>query len=341
MKLVWHVSHLEESDWFRYILHDFIGEELTDLEFTCLEDDCIHVVSGNVTPLASLNPYFEACRLRSRRMVLLHASDEWFSGGYALYRHFDLVIRTHWTRLAVSPGIITIPLGYPNGTRLGAVATPTTARHYVWSFVGAMKASRIEMATALKTAEPNRFVKTAATGDGPKLTKAQFDTLLEDSIFSPCPMGNVMLESWRLYESLERGCIPLIERRRTLDYFRHVFGAHPIPTFTTWGQARLYVNRSLKDRAQLTALQSDLIAWWAGMKQQTRRTVEQALKGRSQREALGRFSERPHNRIPAVHQGLRLLELLQHQSGRSAWRRATKPFGPLARIARDYVSHGR
>jgi hypothetical protein len=274
-------------------------------------------------------------------MVLLHASDEWFSGGYAAYRHFDLVIRTHWTRLAQSPGIITIPLGYPNGTQLSPVTPPVANRRYAWSFVGAMKASRIDMAAALKTVEPNRFVKTAATSDGEKLTKAQFDALLEDSIFSPCPMGNAMLESWRLYESLERGCIPLLERRRTLDYFQHLFGPHPIPDFATWADARRYVDRGLEDREDLSERQAALRAWWAGVKLQTRRSVEAGLGGASQQEALIRFSHLPHNRRPAVHQGLRLLELLQHQSARSAWRRLAKPFGPLSRITRDYVSQDR
>jgi hypothetical protein len=47
--------------------------------------------------------------------MLFHASDEWFSGGYGLYRHFDAVIRNFATSLAKCDGISTIPEGYSNG----------------------------------------------------------------------------------------------------------------------------------------------------------------------------------------------------------------------------------
>lgn len=51
-----------------------------------------------------------------------------------------------------------------------------------------------------------------------------------DSIFSPCPQGNVLLETPRVYEALQCGSIPIVERRLTLDYYKQLLGPHPLPT---------------------------------------------------------------------------------------------------------------
>jgi hypothetical protein len=119
VKLVWHADNLVEVDWLRHVFGNLIEDECTDLELTCFDDDSIHVVSSNWQPLPTYEEYFRECRARCRRLVLFHASDEWFSGGYGLYQHFDAVIRNFATGLARQEGIWTIPEGYANGTRTG------------------------------------------------------------------------------------------------------------------------------------------------------------------------------------------------------------------------------
>ena len=229
MKLIWHADNLLEVDWLRNVLGNLVEEECTDLDLTCFDDDCIHVVSSNWRPLPAYENYFRECRARCRRLVLMHLSDEWFSGGYALYRHFDAVIRNFATDLARHQGIWTIPEGYANGTRTPGSVRPVTERPYVWSFTGEIKASRVDMAEAFAPLKPNFLAGTTSIYQrgGRKLSKAEFDDVLENTVFSPCPMGNVILETWRLYESLELGCIPIIETRATLDYFTGLWGPHP------------------------------------------------------------------------------------------------------------------
>jgi hypothetical protein len=50
--------------------------------------------------------------------------------------------------------------------------------------------------------------------------------LLSETIFAPCPAGWENLDSFRVCEALEAGCIPIVERRPFYDYFRHLFGDH-------------------------------------------------------------------------------------------------------------------
>lgn len=337
MKLVWHAEKLLEVDWIRDMLSGLVTEEATDLDCTSFDDDTIHVVSSNWKPLPAYEAYFAECRSRCRKIVLFHVSDEYFSGGYALYRHFDLVLRNFRTSLATGPGIITVPHGYSNTTRHGWPVKPATARRYSWSFTGEIKASRIDTVAAMQGFGNNLFTSTASIDDkqGRKLSKDEFDTILSETVFSPCPMGNVILETWRLYESLELGCIPLIERRPSLDYYRVLLGEHPIPTFASWREARRFAESLSADPPALLRLQSDIGVWWEAEKARRRAALKAAIEGPSQAAALGRFAALPHNRQPMVHEPLRLVELLRHQSFSSLRRRLMRPGGPLKRITRE------
>jgi hypothetical protein len=337
VKLVWHADNLLEVDWLRHIFRNLIEEECADLELNCFDDDSIHVVSSNWQPLPTYEEYFRECRARCRRLVLFHASDEWFSGGYGLYRHFDAVIRNFATGLARHEGILTIPEGYTNGTRTDRPVRPATERQYVWSFTGEIKASRIDMVSALAGLEPNFLTGTTSIyrNGGKKLSKAEFDDVLENTIFSPCPMGNVILETWRFYESLELGCIPIIETRPFLDYFTDLFGVHPIPSVPNWEAARRYVERALADKSSLLRKQAEIRAWWTAKKAEVQRQVRDAATGPSRQAALRRYGALARNRYPTLHEPMRLAELLRHQTGTSLMRRLKRPGGPLKRIARE------
>ncbi|MGJ4931213.1 hypothetical protein ACQR1I_34140 [Bradyrhizobium sp. HKCCYLS2038] len=337
MKLIWHADNLLEVDWLREMLGELIDQECTDLGLTCFDDDCIHVVSSNWQPLPAYDAYFQECRSRCRNLVLLHTSDEWFSGGYALYRHFDTVIRNFATGLARHDGILTIPEGYANGTKASAALRPATERRHVWSFTGEIKSSRAEMATAFARLTPHFLTGTASIygESGRKLSKPEFDDVLENTVFSPCPMGNAILETWRLYESLELGCIPLVEKRWSLDYFTSLLGPHPIPSFGSWDAACRYAELMLRDRSSLLQKQAEIVGWWTAKKKAVRAEIRQAVTGPSQHLALQRFGALPRNRHPPLHEPLRLLQLLRHQSGVSLLRRIRRPAGPIRRIARE------
>jgi hypothetical protein len=148
-------------------------------------------------------------------------------------------------------------------------------------------------------------------------------------------MGNVILETWRLYESLELGCIPMVETRAALDYFTGLFGRHPIPSFRNWEAARRYAQDELADKSSLLRKQSEIRNWWNSKKQAIRMQVRQAATGPSHHAALRRYGALARNRYPALHEPLRLAELLRHQNRTSLASRLKRPAGPLKRIARE------
>jgi hypothetical protein len=338
MKLIWHADHLSERDWLTFIFGDLVEEEVTDLGLNRFDDNSIHVISSNWAPLASYTGYFQQCRTRCKRIVLVHVSDEWFSGGYQLYRYFDLVIRWNHSWLTRNPGIVTVPLGYFNDT--GSSNVPADQRQYVWSFVGEIKSSRIAMASALDSLTP-KFISPVASVSNPngrRLSKAEFNAVLEDTVFSPCPMGNATIDTSRVYESLEFGCIPLVELRLSLDYYKNLLGPNPLPAFHDWREARQFMERLIRDKSALLAKQTETMDWWKAYKDGLRTEVREAINGASRAQELQRFSGLVRNRFPLVHQPLRIIELLRHQSAGSLWRRLARPSGPLKRILRDSLA---
>jgi hypothetical protein len=107
----------------------------------------------------------------------------------------------------------------------------------------------------------------AANGSGPPGRDVAGELeLLADSVFAPCAMGNVHLESARIYDALEVGAIPIVERRRFLDYFTALFGDHPLPTARSWSEAAEYVRALVADQARLAALHREVVGWWAATK---------------------------------------------------------------------------
>jgi hypothetical protein len=332
MRLVFHATALWEEDWLRYLLGDVVTEEIIDPSMTCFLDDSIHVVSSNVTPLASCRAYFEVLRSRCQHIILVHVSDELFSGGYSMYQYFDQVIRWNHSYLADVEGILTIPLGYPNGT--SQTTRSAHDRPFIWSFVGQIKASRRAMLAAFKTLEPNFFFGTDSffNPTGKKLSKAEFDAKLADSVFSPCPMGNTTIDTCRVYESLEHGAIPIVESRISLNYYANLFGPNPIPVFSSWPEARRFVEQTYADHSRLLALQSEVLGWWEQHKAKVSAEVRAAVLGPSHAAALRQYALKLRNQHTLIHQPLRMVELLRHQTGSSLAQRIAKPAVPLKRI---------
>lgn len=339
MEIIWHVEDCRERDWLRFLLAGSASGETDDYGYGLPVADAIHVVSGNTTPLRDLDGYFARCRRQLGPLILFQLSDEWFSGGYKVYRHFDLVLRTHHTRLADAPGIYTVPLGPPSDTQTISTSTLGSPRRYMWSFVGELKASRFEMLRAMRAVQPHLVVSPGRWDpDLPSLAKTEFDEVLDESAFLPCPMGNAMAETWRLYEGLERGCIPLVERRPFMDYYSNLFGSHPIPTFRSWGQARAYCIQLLNDRAALEWTQRELFTWWQDRKLATRRAVQTRIQDPRYNDSLRRYAARLPNRRRLLYEGLRLGELIRHQSPESLTRRLRNPGGAVRRILRESFS---
>ena len=161
-----------------------------------------------------------------------------------------------------------------------------------------------------------------------RLASSDFSRLLLESMFSPCPMGNVQLECYRPYEALECGSIPIVEKRLTMDYFRELLGDHPMPTVRSWSEARNFLQDMQRRPAEIDALQDRCMSWWEDYKQVYREQVTDFICNRSadsvpvQEPIMSKTYSIP---------GWRVVELLRHHDVSSMIRRIQRQADRLFR----------
>jgi hypothetical protein len=102
--------------------------------------------------------------------------------------------------------------------------------------------------------------------------------LLSETIFAPCPAGAENLDSFRVCEALEAGCIPIVERRPFYDYFRHLLGDHPMLTVTDWSEAPGLIAGLRKDRGALDRRRLACARWWQDYKTSLVVTVRDRIR---------------------------------------------------------------
>lgn len=335
LRLVWMCDKLAEREWIEYLLSDFEVEHVVPQTFPIpLSDQTIYAVSTNVIPLRDLPSCLQGLRPRTGSaggVGLIHLSDEWYGEDYSCYSSFDFVLRTYFSRSLERPGILQLPLGPPGMRPPPGPNVPQTSRRYVWSFCGRLMASRHEMLAVFSGLSPAYVLADQW------LPLHEFQNVLMQSKFVPCAMGNVMLETWRTYEALEAGCIPLLERRTTMDYYRNLLGDHPIPTFSSWREARRFVMRQLETPDDLDSRQAGLLQWWGAAKEGWRKRVAgfvlDGVAGLHRRD-LENFAFLPY----PMRRIWQCSELARHHTSRALLRRAglilSRPFAGQAGAVR-------
>lgn len=107
-------------------------------------------------------------------------------------------------------------------------------------------------------------------------TEAYRDMLL-NSIFALCPKGWWNLDSFRIYEALECGAIPIVEKE-PLDYFSEFYGPHPFLTVANWEEAPALVKNLIDHPEELEQKQKDCYKWWTAYKTKLKHEVADVIK---------------------------------------------------------------
>ncbi|MBY0508730.1 MAG: glycosyltransferase family 47 protein [Rhodospirillaceae bacterium] len=254
-----------ESDWLQTLLGDVVEKSIVDNSWSQIAETMI-VVDNRLVP--EKVSYYRRAFEMGCRVILVHLSDEAFKDDLGAYQYCDGVIRNYRSDLLAGYSKIRfIPLGYKAGfTADAGAAKPAAARKYLWSFAGdAKKLTRGPMLQSMARAGDGFQHLSEGFGSRDALPTDAYRRLMDDSIVVPCPSGWSNLETFRVYEALEAGCIPIVEKRPGFDYFTQLLGPHPMPTVTHWEDAATLVMR-LKAEDGLEPLRQACAAWWATYK---------------------------------------------------------------------------
>ena len=215
---------------------------------------------------------YSKLKLICSKVFLIHLGDE--TGLYDLskiYKNFNYVWRAFCSnRYFGNESISCVPIGYKSGT---AYKKEVVDRKYNWAFVGTPhKSSRHDLLFQLSNIKPSFHYKTKKFNEK-ILEVGEMSEILSSTIFIPCPNGFVHPETYRLYEALECGCIPIVEN--AYKYYDRLFPNNPFFKVNQWSEAKNIINNMSKE--EIKQKQEECNKWWKLYKKQLQQFIKNKI----------------------------------------------------------------
>ena len=228
--------------------------------------------------------YFMKYEDRGFGFKVLHLSDEYVNDPIDFYKYSTCkgVIRNYARSDASGPNVLTIPLGYNrhSESRIDApfVETPSLPfREKVWTFYGTSWKGREDLMRVLQGIGPSssKFYDGWLSKD--QLPELEYISESLNSIFMPCPSG-MNAETFRLYEALENGAIPLVVRSEGDDSLIEMLKSNlAILNIPSWEHAAMLMQNLLNDKQMLEMYRNQLLGQWAQWKLKLKQQVSVIL----------------------------------------------------------------
>lgn len=144
-----------------------------------------------------------------------------------------------------------------------------------WFYSGQVTHERRKQCVeSLKDVPGGEFIETAGFTQG--LPHEEYYAALSAAKVAPCPSGPETPDTFRLYEALELGCVPLADdltpkSDKPTNYWTDMYGDVPFPVIHDWADAPGYIE-NLRDR--YPTVNNRVFAWW----QQEKRKIAYALR---------------------------------------------------------------
>lgn len=284
VNVVWQLDRLQawEDDWITSLLDGLKIEIIDDGKFQVQKNNAIIVVSADQEK--RLVGYMQRLKERGYKFGIIILNDENYISSTDYYHYPLFIFKNYWHKKYDSfDHVHCFMLGYKSGfNRVKTQAIkPVDQRAYDWSFAGQIVRkftdeekknkyhnSRIEMIRYMREID-NFFLHGIYGWNSAKsLPVAEYKDIMLNSIFVPCPRGHWNLDSYRLSEALECGCIPIVETE-PIDYFHKFLGQHPFICVSDWSQAVTQVNALLENCQALQERANACHEWWKDYKKKT------------------------------------------------------------------------
>lgn len=201
---------------------------------------------GRIVPVIVFNhsmdyiTVFKRFESANRSFIAIHLSDETLGDDFSFYSFASCkhVFRNYYHPIASElPNVTTFGLGYRSKIKSHEYIRARVPEYYNWCFAG-----NIHNTARLNFIIP--FFKTVpyfyhATMDGfcssGALSLNDYRRSMMESKFALCPPGQGNIDTFRLYEALELGCIPVaysMSEHQPYDYWKRLFRCERIPFIT-------------------------------------------------------------------------------------------------------------
>lgn len=216
------------------------------------------------------------------KITLLHLSDEFGADDITIYSSPSVkqVIRTYWRPDLPLYGnkVCVIPLGYTKGhDNPKPVLNSFGDREHVWAFAGSMdRPGRQAGLSVLDAVKPCKKLTKERWGQPNPIQGGDYVRMLEHAKFVPCFRGTKSLESFRFYEALESGAIPIYvpsESSGCKDEYRELFGQHPFLGFPSWEKAAELLPKLANQTEIMEKHRVSAFDWWVNKKKQVKEQI--------------------------------------------------------------------
>lgn len=247
-------------------------EEFNNIDKTTLEESEILIYYSVGNEIIE-NEIFAFLRKLDKEYILVQLSDETLIAQSYEFKNAKIIFRSYFNPNKSSRNIITIPVGYQTGY-FQEKEVETGRRKYIWTFFGQIYSSRKIMINKLLTLEPNYKHQSKSFMSEDILQPQDTIKIYRESIFAPCPFGYINPDTFRVMEVLEGGCIPIVSKFRSIDYYKYVFGDHPFLVINNWNEAIEKMEEYLKDDELLIKKQNEIQTWYKSFKKNLKFDIE-------------------------------------------------------------------
>lgn len=215
--------------------------------------------------------------------ILINLKDEFIPSkqDHDIYEseYCQFVFRNYFRRQYSGSKFSSFPLGYKHEFWKGCndkkrqLLQLNPDRKYIWSFAGVIKKSgRRKALQGLSKIKPNFVHPVSGWDTADSLSTLEYRDLLCNSYFVPCFRGNCSLECFRIYESLECGAIPIVQKNshiETFNFWNSWLGSdHPLPIVDDIhsNEASAYINELTNNPKKLENKRLEVAEWWNNYK---------------------------------------------------------------------------
>ena len=253
-------NHINEEGFIeREWLEEIIGKKIKLVKIKELDvnkNKTLIIVVQKPTP-----EYILTLQNLEHNFIAIHLSDEHILDNISWYSFTNCkqVIRNYVRNnipVEIKDKVITIPLGYVIKCEK---RTDEIKPEYLWGFYGTNWFNRKEKLAMIST--EHSIVKMTDKWEGIHDID-EYKKLLKSVIFMPCPRGN-NYETFRLYECLEMGIIPLYIREKGDDIFwKWLTECIPLMNIPTWDSVNMILYMMISEPERYKKYYLDLTTAW-------------------------------------------------------------------------------
>ncbi len=250
---------LYEEKWIKDVFNSDIVLEALPNFTTLVPNNSWFIVQR--PHLETFTHYFTFLKSHNINFKVLHLSDEFSKDNLDFYTFSNCkgVIRNYCREGTELEHVVTIPLGYHYK---GNSSKMFKDRELVWSFHGTSWFNRRELLESMYSLMPHHCHFTDSWNDPNQTSEGAYLGTLTSSKFCPIMRGN-NVETFRIYEALESGVIPIYVRISGDELFWLTISKNlELYELKSWDEAILFIKKFISNPELAENYRQQLIEKW-------------------------------------------------------------------------------